>query len=74
MDKLSRFDPNASKSCTSVKLKTRVNIWQEFKVKTPLKDGLCLVVALIAIRFSRRDKAKKVLQQMNTFGWVRKSG
>ena len=36
-----------------------------------LSDGLCLVVALIAIRFSKKDREKKVAKHMNTYGWVR---
>lgn len=36
-----------------------------------LSDGLCLVVALVAIRISKRSIDDKVLSEKNTFGWSR---
>ena len=36
-----------------------------------LSDGLCLVVALIAIRIGKKSKDDKVLNRTNTFGWSR---
>ena len=36
-----------------------------------LSDGLCLVVALVAIKISKRSSSDKVLSEQNTFGWGR---
>lgn len=36
-----------------------------------LSDGLCLVIAFIAIQVSKRSSDKRVLKEMNTFGWGR---
>jgi zinc transporter 1 len=36
-----------------------------------LSDGLCLVIALIAIQVSKRSSHETVLKTLNTFGWVR---
>lgn len=36
-----------------------------------LSDGLCLVVALVAIKISKRSIDDKVLSEQNTFGWGR---
>jgi len=36
-----------------------------------LSDGLCLVVALVAIKVSQKSNDAKVLSEKNTFGWSR---
>ena len=36
-----------------------------------LSDGLCLVVALVAIKISKRSVDDKVMSEHNTFGWGR---
>ena len=36
-----------------------------------LSDGLCLVVALVAIKISKKSVDAKVLSEKNTFGWSR---
>lgn len=36
-----------------------------------LSDGLCLVVALVAIKISKRSIDDRVLSEQNTFGWGR---
>ena len=36
-----------------------------------LSDGLCLVVAIVAIRVGQRSTSDKVLNTSNTYGWSR---
>ena len=36
-----------------------------------LSDGLCLVVAIVAIRVGQRSTSDKVLNVSNTYGWSR---